>query len=113
MLSSEMDFYADLQVLFAFLFKLCQMVYNEEKRIEMNYKKIFRYCRQKRGLCMLQAKNVNLYLQKDNRLLIEDFSFSLGEGDKVVIIGEEGNGKSTLLKYLQEKIINDDCLLEK
>lgn len=49
---------------------------------------------------MLQAKNVNLYLQKDNRLLIEDFSFSLGEGDKVVIIGEEGNGKSTLLKYL-------------
>ena len=52
---------------------------------------------------MLQAKNVNLYLNKDNRLLIEDFSFSLGEGDKAVIIGEEGNGKSTLLKYLYEE----------
>ena len=52
---------------------------------------------------MLQAKNVNLYLNKDNRLLIEDFSFSLGEGDKVVIIGEEGNGKSTLLKYLYDE----------
>ncbi len=47
---------------------------------------------------MLQTKNVNLYLQKDNRLLVEDFS--LGERDKAVIIGEEGNGKSTLLKYL-------------
>ena len=52
---------------------------------------------------MLQVKNVNLYLNKDNRLLIEDFSFSLGEGDKAVIIGEEGNGKSTLLKYLYEE----------
>ena len=52
---------------------------------------------------MLQAKNINLYLQKDNRLLIEDFSFSLKDGDKAVIIGEEGNGKSTLLKYLYDE----------
>ena len=38
---------------------------------------------------MLQAKNLNLYLQKDNRLLIEDFSFSLRDGDKVVIIVDD------------------------
>ena len=57
---------------------------------------------------MLQAKNINLYLQKDNRLLIENFSFSLGDGDKAVIIGEEGNGKSTLLKYLyDEELVAD------
>ena len=56
-----------------------------------------------KGEFMFQAKNVNLYLQKDNRLLIENFSFSLGEGDKAVIIGEEGNGKSTLLKYLYDE----------
>ena len=37
---------------------------------------------------MLQAKNVNLYLLKDDRLLLENFSFSLGENDKAVIIGE-------------------------
>ena len=43
---------------------------------------------------MLQAKNVNLYLNKDNRLLIEDFSFSLGEGDKAVIIGEAGHHRA-------------------
>ena len=49
---------------------------------------------------MLQVKNVCLFLNKDNRLLIDNFSFSLSPGDKVVIIGEEGNGKSTLLKFL-------------
>ena len=31
---------------------------------------------------------------------MEDFSFVLNEGDKAVIIGEEGNGKSTLLKWI-------------
>jgi len=57
---------------------------------------------------MLQAKNVNLYLLKDDRLLLENFSFSLGENDKAVIIGEEGNGKSTLLKYLyDEELVAD------
>ena len=63
---------------------------------------------QRKGERMLQAKNINLYLQKDNRLLIENFSFSLGDGDKAVIIGEEGNGKSTLLKYLyDEELVAD------
>lgn len=57
---------------------------------------------------MLQAKNVNLYIQKDNRLLVEDFSFSLEKGDKAVIIGEEGNGKSTLLKYLYDEQLVDN-----
>lgn len=31
---------------------------------------------------------------------IDDFSFALNQSDKVAIIGEEGNGKSTLLKLL-------------
>lgn len=32
--------------------------------------------------------------------MIDDFSFALNQSDKVAIIGEEGNGKSTLLKLL-------------
>lgn len=52
---------------------------------------------------MLQVKNLNLYIEKNNRLLIKDFSFSLLSGDKVAVIGEEGNGKSTLLKFLYDK----------
>lgn len=38
-----------------------------------------------------------------NHILIEHFSFSLGERDKVAIIGEEGNGKSTLLKAIYQR----------
>ena len=59
---------------------------------------------------MLQVKNLNLYMHKDNRLLIKDFSFSLNDGDKIVIIGEEGNGKSTLLKYLYDESLVEDYI---
>ena len=51
---------------------------------------------------MFQAKEVNLSLIKDDRLLIENFSYSLKPTDKTVIIGEEGNGKSTLLKFMYD-----------
>lgn len=59
---------------------------------------------------MLQIKNLNLYMQKDNRLLIKDFSLSLNDGDKIVIIGEEGNGKSTLLKYIYDESLVEDYI---
>ena len=49
---------------------------------------------------MLQIKHLTLIHRKDLRPLVEDFSFVLNEGDKGVIIGEEGNGKSTLLKWI-------------
>ncbi|MDR3278113.1 MAG: ATP-binding cassette domain-containing protein [Oscillospiraceae bacterium] len=51
---------------------------------------------------MLQIKNLTVTLTKDLRTLIEDFSFTLGDGDRAVIIGEEGNGKSTLLKLIYD-----------
>ncbi len=34
------------------------------------------------------------------RVLLKDFSFTLNDNDKIALIGEEGNGKSTLLKLL-------------
>lgn len=51
---------------------------------------------------MLQIKNLNISLIKDLRTILEDFSFTLNDGDKAVIIGEEGNGKSTLLKLIYD-----------
>lgn len=57
---------------------------------------------------MLQIKNLTITHKKDLRTIIKDFSFSLNEGDKAVIISEEGNGKSTLLKLLySEDLIQD------
>lgn len=59
---------------------------------------------------MLELKNINITLSKDARQLADNFSFTLNQGDKAVIIGEEGNGKSTLLKMIyDESLIEDYC----
>ncbi len=47
---------------------------------------------------MLEFNNVSITLKKDDRPLIKNFTFTLKDKDKIAIIGEEGNGKSTLLK---------------
>ena len=51
---------------------------------------------------MLVIKDLSIYLSKDLRVLLDDFNFSLQPGQKVAVIGEEGNGKSTLLKAIAE-----------
>ena len=48
---------------------------------------------------MLKINNLTI-ISSSGRKLIEDFSFVLNEDDKIALIGEEGNGKSTLLKLL-------------
>ena len=52
---------------------------------------------------MLQINNLSIIHKKDLSKIIENFSFALNSGDKVVIIGEEGNGKSTLLKMIADE----------
>ena len=52
---------------------------------------------------MLELKDIRLEMKADGRLLADGFSFTLCRGDKAVIIGEEGNGKSTLLKFLYDR----------
>lgn len=53
-----------------------------------------------RRFYMLQIKHLSITHKKDLRVILEDFSCVLNPGDKAVMIGEEGNGKSTLLKWL-------------
>lgn len=57
---------------------------------------------------MLAANKLNIYLKKNNRQIIKDFTFSLNRGDKAVVIGEEGNGKSTLLRFLCDERLTSD-----
>lgn len=57
---------------------------------------------------MLQIKNLSITHKKDLRLILQDFSFVLNYGDKAVIIGEEGNGKSTLLKWIYDPRLTED-----
>lgn len=47
---------------------------------------------------MLEIKNLNIKIE--DRYLIKDLSLTLNNKDKLAIIGEEGNGKSTLLKAI-------------
>ena len=49
---------------------------------------------------MLQIKHLTVTHKKDFRVILQDFSCVFNPGDKAVIIGEEGNGKSTLLRWL-------------
>ena len=48
----------------------------------------------------MQISHLSVSHKKDLRPLIEDLSFVLREGDRCAVIGEEGNGKSTLLKII-------------
>ena len=59
---------------------------------------------------MIQVKNLNIVHKKDLRTIIENFSLVLNDGDKAVMIGEEGNGKSTLLKWIYDpQMVSDYC----
>ena len=59
---------------------------------------------------MLELKNITICLKNDDRLITDNFSFTLNYGEKAVIIGEEGNGKSTLLKYIyQPDLVEEYC----
>ena len=59
---------------------------------------------------MLELRNVTIKLKKDGRYVTDGLSFTLKDNDKAVIIGEEGNGKSTLLKYIyRPELIEEYC----
>lgn len=62
----------------------------------------------KRREFMLQIKDLTITHKYDLRVILEDFNFVLNPGDKAVIIGEEGNGKSTLLKWIYQPELVED-----
>lgn len=59
---------------------------------------------------MIQINGLTLTHRKDFRVILEDFNLVLNDGDKAVIVGEEGNGKSTLMKWLYNPFLVDDYM---
>lgn len=56
---------------------------------------------------VLSFNNVSFeYAQK--KPIIENASFSISEGSKVTIMGQNGSGKSTMLKLMQNSLLADD-----
>ena len=59
---------------------------------------------------MMQIKKLTLTHKKDLRVILKDFQLVLNDGDKAVVIGEEGNGKSTLLKWIYDPALTEDYI---
>lgn len=57
---------------------------------------------------MLQINQLTITHKKDLRTILKDFHVVLNAGDKAVMIGEEGNGKSTLLKWIYDPGLVED-----
>ena len=56
---------------------------------------------------MLQIRNVTVQSKKDGRTLADGLSFALHYGERAALIGEEGNGKSTLLKWIHDPSLTE------
>lgn len=52
---------------------------------------------------MLSIHNLSIIIKSNDRKIISELSFSAQENDKIAIIGEEGNGKSTLMKAIYDQ----------
>lgn len=63
-----------------------------------------------RGLLMLELKNITMYHAKDLRKIVENFSFTLRGNDHIALVGEEGNGKSSLLKLIYDVSLIEDYM---
>lgn len=62
---------------------------------------------------MITIKNLSIKKISDNRFLLKNFNLIINYGDKIAIIGEEGDGKSTLLKVIaKDKLVYDYCDIE-
>ena len=57
---------------------------------------------------MIQLNDISIYVTVNGRALVSGLSFTLNPGDRTVIIGEEGNGKSTLLKLIYDPALIAD-----
>jgi len=57
---------------------------------------------------VLQIRELTITHRKDLRTILDRFSCTLNHGDKAVIIGEEGNGKSTLLKWIYDPMLIEE-----
>ena len=61
----------------------------------------------RKGNYMIKINHLTITQNKDLRDLVADLSMCIQDGEKVAIIGEEGNGKSTLLKTLMGETLPD------
>mgnify|MGYP000695583614 CR=1 FL=1 len=65
------------------------------------------YGHSRKGNNMIKINHLTITQNKDLRDLVSDLNITIQDGEKVAIIGEEGNGKSTLLRTLMGEKLAD------
>ena len=65
------------------------------------------YGHSRKGNNMIKINHLTITQNKDLRDLVSDLNINIQDGEKVSIIGEEGNGKSTLLKTIMGEKLAD------
>ena len=65
------------------------------------------YEHSRKGNNMIKINHLTITQNKDLRDLISNLNITIQDGEKVAIIGEEGNGKSTLLRTLMGERLAD------
>lgn len=65
------------------------------------------YGHSRKGNNMIKINHLTITQNKDLRDLVSDLNITIQDGEKVAIIGEEGNGKSTLLRALMGEALPD------
>ena len=65
------------------------------------------YEHSRKGNNMIKINHLTITQNKDLRDLVSDLNIIIQDGEKVAIIGEEGNGKSTLLRALMGEALPD------
>ena len=60
---------------------------------------------------MLSVRHLSIQHRQDLRPLVDDLFFTVSGQDRLAIIGEEGNGKSTVLKILYQPTLVEDYVL--
>ena len=65
------------------------------------------YRHSRKGNNMIKINHLTITQNKDLRDLISNLNITIQDGEKVAIIGEEGNGKSTLLRTLMGERLAD------
>ena len=68
------------------------------------------YGHSRKGNNMIKINHLTITQNKDLRDLVSDLNINIQDGEKVAIIGEEGNGKSTLLKCIVDpQLVESYC----
>ena len=57
---------------------------------------------------VMELNNVAFRFPEDDEPILQDVSFTIHRGERVVITGPSGSGKSTLL-YLMNRLYPDSC----